>query len=97
MPNDKTFNLYFANVNRVKGKPRFADNNIVYVEYDIKAKGIKQESCKSYLYYCVDMVGLKDLMTQFKDLKLCENHSRMSVNVIWVKFNTLLKGLFHQK
>ena len=39
MPNDKTLDLLFANVNRVKRKAQFANNNIVYVEYVIRQKG----------------------------------------------------------
>ena len=61
-------------MNRVKGMPPIgkADHDIVYVEYDIKAKKrIKQASRKIYLYKCADMVGLKD-------------HSHMSVNDMWV-------------
>ena len=48
-------------VNRVKGMPPNgkADHNIVYVEYDIKAKRIKQASSKIYIYNCADIVGLK--------------------------------------
>ena len=64
--NDKTLDLLFTNapspVNRVKGMPPIgkADHDIVYVEYDIKAKRIKQASRKIYLYKRADMVGLKD-------------------------------------
>ena len=49
-------------MNRVKGMPPIgkADHDIVYVEYDIKAKRIKQASRKIYLYKRADMVGLKD-------------------------------------
>ena len=67
--NDKTLYLLFTNfpspVNRVKGMPPRgkADHDIVYVEYDIKAKRIKQPSRKIYLYKRADMVGLKDHMT----------------------------------
>ena len=45
---------------RVKEMPTIgkADHDIVYVEYDIKAKRIKQASSKIYLYKCADMVGL---------------------------------------
>ena len=74
--NDKTLDLLFTNfpspVNRVKGMPPIdkADHDIVYVEYDIKAKRIKQASRKFYLYKRADMVGLKDHMTQFKDAYL---------------------------
>ena len=73
--NDKTLDLLFTNapspVNRVKGMPPIgkADHDIVYVEYDIKAKRIKQASRKIYLYKRADMVGLKDHMAQFKDAR----------------------------
>ena len=94
MRNDKTLDLLFTNfpspVNRVKGMPPIgkADHDIVYVEYDIKAKRLKQASRKIYLYKRADMVGLKDHMTQFKDAYLSEDHSHMSVNDMWVKFKT---------
>ena len=65
-----------------------ADHDIVYVEYDIKAKIIKQASRKIYLYKGADRVGLKDHMAQFKDANLSEDHSHMSVHDMWVKFNT---------
>ena len=92
--NDKTLDLLFTNapspVNRVKGMPPIgkADHDIVYVEYDIKAKRIKQASRKIYLYKRADMVGLKDHMALFKDAYLSEDHSHMSVNDMWVKFKT---------
>ena len=94
MRNDKTLDLLFTNfpspVNRVKGMPPIgkADHDIVYVEYDIKAKRLKQLSRKIYLYKRADMVGLKDHMTQFKYAYLSEDHSHMSVNDMWVKFKT---------
>ena len=77
-------------MNRVKGMPPIgkADNNIVYVEYDIKAKRIEQASRKIYFYERADMVGLKDHMAQFKDAYLSEDHSHMPVNDTWVKFKT---------
>ena len=65
-----------------------ADHDIVYVEYDIKAKIIKQASRKLYLWKRVDMVGLKDHMTQFKDAYLSKDHNHMSVNDMWVDFKT---------
>ena len=65
-----------------------ADHNIVYVEYDIKAKRIKLASRKIYLYKRWDMVGLKDNMAQFKDAYLSEDHSHITVNDMWVKFKT---------
>ena len=94
MRNDKTLDLLFTNfpspVNRVKGMPPIgkADHDIVYVEYDIKAKRLKQLSRKIYLYKHADMVGLKDHMTQFKYAYLFEDHSHISVNDMWVKFKT---------
>ena len=36
----------------------------------------------------LNMVGLKDHMTQFKDTYLSEDHSHMSVNDMWVSFKT---------
>ena len=92
--NDKTLDLLFRNfpspVNRVKGMPAIgkSDHDIVYVEYDIKAKRLKQSSRKINLYKRADMVGLKDHMTQFKDAYLSEDHSHMSVIDMWVKFKT---------
>ena len=70
--NDKTLDLLFTNapslVNRVNGMPPIgrADHDIVYGEYDIKGKRIKQAPHKIYLYKRADMVGLKDHMTQFR-------------------------------
>ena len=70
--NDKTLDLLFTNapspVNRVKGMPPIgkAGHDVVYVEYDIKAKRIKQASRKIYLYKCADMVSLKDNMAHFR-------------------------------
>ena len=72
--NGKTLDLLFTNslspVNRVNRMSpiSIADHDIVYVEYDIKAKRIEQASRKIYLYKPADMVGLKDHMAQFKDL-----------------------------
>ena len=61
-----------------------ADHDIVYVENDIKAKRTKQASRKIYLilYKHADNNngGLKDHMSQFKDVYLSANHSHMSVN-----------------
>ena len=65
-----------------------ADHDLVYIEYDIKAKRIKQASCKIYLYNRADMTGLRDHITQFKESYLSEDHSHMSVNEMWVKFKT---------
>ena len=92
--NAKTLDLFLTNVtspvNRVKGMSPIskADHDMVYVEYDIKARRINQASCKIYLYNRADMVGLKDHMTKFKDAYLSEDHSHMSVNGMLVKFKT---------
>ena len=65
-----------------------ADHDLVYIEYDIKAKRIKQASSKIYLYNQADMTGLRDHMSQFKESYLSEDYSRMSVNEMWAKFKT---------
>ena len=65
-----------------------ADHDLVYIEYDIKAKRIKQASCIIYLYNRADMSGLRDHMYKFKESYLSEDHSHMSVNEMWVKFKT---------
>ena len=65
-----------------------ADHDLVYIEYDVKAKRIKQASRKIYLYNQADMTGLRDHMSQFKESYLSEDHSHMSVNEMWVKFKT---------
>ena len=66
MRNDKTLDLLFTNfpspMNRVKGMPLIgkADHDNVYVEYDIKAKRIKQVSKK---YISINMQIWSDLKT----------------------------------
>ena len=63
---DKTLDLLLTNspspVKRVKGMPPIgkADHDIVYVEYNIKAKRIQQAPRKIYLYKRADMDGLRD-------------------------------------
>ena len=90
MRNDKILDLLFTKapspVKRVKGMPPIgkADQDIVYVEYYIKAKRIKQAPRKIYRYKRADVVGLKDHMAQFKDAYLSEDHSHVSVNDMWV-------------
>ena len=91
---DKTPDLLFTNVpspkNRVKGMSRIgrAEHDLVYIEYGIKTKRIKQASRKIYLYNRADMTGLRDHMSLFKESYLSEDHSHMSVNEMWVKFKT---------
>ena len=63
-----------------------ADHDLVYIEYDIKAKRIKQASRKIYLYNRADTTGLCDHMSQFKESYLSEDHRHRSVNDMWVKF-----------
>ena len=69
---DKTLDLLLTNspspVNRVKGMPPIgkADHDIVYVEYDIKAKCIQQAPRKIFLYNRADMDGLRDHLARFR-------------------------------
>ena len=82
----KTLNLLFTNspspINRVKGMPPIgkADHDIVYIEYDIKAKRIQQAPRKIFLYKRADMDGLH------RDSFLSTDHSHVSVNDMWVSF-----------
>ena len=91
---DKTLDLLLTNspspVNRVKGMPPIgkADHDIVYVEYDIKAKRIQQAPRKIYLYKRADMVGLRDHLARYRDSFLSSDHSHMSVNDMWVSFRS---------
>ena len=70
---DKTLDLLLTNspspVNRVKGMPPIgkADHDIVYVEYDIKAKRIQQAPRKIFLYKRADMDGRRDHLAHFRD------------------------------
>ena len=92
--NDRTLDLLFTNspspVNRVKGMPPIgkADHDIIHVEYDIKAKRIKQAPRKIYLYKRADMEGLRDHLARLRDLFLSSDHSHMSVNDMWVSFKS---------
>ena len=91
---DKTLDLLLTNspspVNRVKGMPPIgkADHDIVYVEYDIKAKRIQQAPRKIFLYNRADMDGLRDHLARFRDTFLSSDHSHMSVNDMWVSFKS---------
>ncbi|MCG8116962.1 MAG: reverse transcriptase domain-containing protein, partial [Candidatus Thiodiazotropha endolucinida] len=93
---DKTLDLLFTNspspVSRVKGMPPIgkADHDIVLVEYDIKAKRIRQAPRKIFLYKRADMDGLRDHMARFKDSFLSSDLSGMSVNDMWVSFKSEL-------
>ena len=65
-----------------------ADHDIVYVEYDIKAKRIQQAPRKIFLYNRADMDGLRDHLARFRDTFLTSDHSHMSVNDMWVSFKS---------
>ena len=77
-------------MNRVKGMPPIgkADHDIVYIDYDIKAKRIQQAPRKIYLYKRADMDGLRDHLARFKDSFLSSDHSHLSVNDMWVSFKS---------
>ena len=91
---DKTLDLLLKNypsqVNRVKRMPPIgkADHDIVYVEYDIKAKRIQQAPRKIYLYKRADMDGLRNHLARYRDSFLSSDHSHMSVNDMWVSFKS---------
>ena len=65
-----------------------ADHDIVYVEYEIKAKRIQQTPRKIFLYNRADMDGLRDHLARFRDTFLSSDHSHMSVNDMWVSFKS---------
>ena len=76
-----TGTFYFIHVSNI-GK------QIVYVEYDIKAKRIQQAPRKIFLYNRADMDGLRDHLVRFRDTFLSSDHSHMSVNDMWVSFKS---------
>ena len=65
-----------------------ADHDIVYVEYDIKAKRIQQAPRKIFLYKRTDMDGLRDHLARLRDTFLSSDHDHMSVNDMWVSFKS---------
>ena len=65
-----------------------ADHDIVYIDYDIKAKPIQQAPQKIFLYNRADMDGLRDHLARFRDTFLSSDHSHMSVNDMWVSFKS---------
>ena len=65
-----------------------ADHDIVYVEYNIKAKHLQQAPWKIYIYKQVDMDGLRDHLERYKDEFLSSDHCHMSVNDMWVSFKS---------
>ena len=80
---DKSLALLLINspspVNRVKGMPPIdkADHDIVYVEYDIKAKRIQQAPRKINLYKRADMDGLRDHLARYRHSFLSSDHNYM--------------------
>ena len=104
---DKTLDLLLTNspspVNRVKGMPPIgkADHDIVYVEYDIKAKRIQQALRKIYLYKRADMDGLRDhlaiIETRSFHLTIVTCQLMTCGSVLSPRSSRLLKGLFRQK
>ena len=73
-----------------------ADHDIVYVEYDIKAKRIQQAPHKIYLYKRADMDGLRDHLARYRDTFLSSDHSHMSVNDMWVSFKSEVLAAFER-
>ena len=65
-----------------------AGHDIIHVEYDIKAKRIKEAPRKIYLYKRADMEGLRDHRARFRDSFLSSDNSHMSVNDMWVSFKS---------
>ena len=65
-----------------------ADHDIVYIEYDIKAKRIQQAPRKIFLYKRADMDGLHDHLVRCRDSFLSTDHSHVSVNDMWVSFKS---------
>ena len=105
---DQTLDLLITNspspINRVKGMPPIgkADHDIVYIEYEIKAKRIQLAPRKIFLYKRADMDGLHDHLACYRDLFLSTDHivmcqSMTCGSVSSRRFSRLLKGLFHQK
>ena len=72
----------------MKGMPPIgkADHDIVYIEYDIKAKLVQQAARKIYFYKRADMDGLRGHLARFKDSFLSSDYSHLSVNDMWVSF-----------
>ena len=91
---DKTLDLLLTNspspVNRVKEMPPIgkADHDIVYIEYDIKAKRIQQAPRKIYLYNRADMDGLRDHLARFNDSFLSSDQSNLSVYDMCISFKS---------
>ena len=66
-----------------------ADHDIVLVEYDIKAKRVRQSPRKVFLYKRADMQGLKDHMRVFAYRFMSQDFTHISVNDMWIEFKTV--------
>ena len=79
---DKTLDLLFTNspspINRVKEMPPIgkADHDIVYIEYDIKAKRIQQALRKIFLYKRADMDGLHDHLARYREVQVGKDQEK---------------------
>ena len=91
---DKTLDLLFTNspspINHVKGMPPIgkADHDIVYIEYDIKAKRIQQAPRKIFLYKRGDRGCFHDHLARYRDSFLSTDHSHVLVSDMWVSFKS---------
>ena len=63
-----------------------AYHDIVYVEYNIKAKRIQQAPRRIFFYKRADMDGFRDHLVRYRDSFLSSDHSHMSVNDMWISF-----------
>ena len=72
-----------------------SDHDIVHIEYDIKAKGIRQTPESFFffffffLYKRANMDGLRGHIAKFKDDFLSKDQANMSVNDMWADFKTI--------
>ncbi len=88
---DKTLDILLTNnpapVTRVKGMPPIgkSDHDIVFLEYDIKAKRVRQQPRKILLYKRADMEGLRDHIRSYSTTFL-SSASDKTVNELWSEF-----------
>ena len=75
-----------------------ADHDIVYVEYEIKAKCVQQALRKICIYKRADMDGLCDHLARYEDEILSADHSIMLLNDMFISFKSeviaAIEGLF---
>lgn len=93
---DRTLDILLTNnptpVNRIRGMPPIgkADHDIVYVEYDIKAKRLRQNPRKIFIYKRGDMEGLRSHMSNFSETFHSRNLDETNVNDMWTEFKNVL-------